>query len=253
MNVTINIGTTADMESQLRLSAPKRGVYVITPDDSPFFATKKMFSNHLNYTRPISYDRWAALDPDDKAACLFVQFFDQIVLAWRKLRTPAAIEEECLEEVLQYIIKNVSVLEEHPDRFNPKYLYKVAWNAIYCRAVDPYNGQTASSSWYNNTCSAYVPTEDGEVCLFDLICQDSDDIATQLAKEAFWRIVQSVVDDMGAEAAFVINNLCGADTSAPKFFGSEEHPEAGRRVSPSTRKKVTEELKSRLQRIMDEL
>lgn len=253
MNVTINIGCTPDLDTQLHLTKPRSHLYEITAEDSPFHATKKMFMNYLGWVHPLSFDEWVHKPEEDKAAWLFVQYFDQIALAWYKLRTPAAIEEDCLEECLQYLIKNVSVLEEHPSRFNPKYIYRVVWNAIYCRSVDPYNGQTAASSWFNNTCSAYVPTEDGEVCLFDLTCSDQDDIPSQIARETFWAVVHGVIADLGEDAAFVVSNLCGSDASVPKFFGSEAQPQKGRRVSPDTRKRVTEELKKRLKHIMDKL
>lgn len=61
----------------------------------------------IGYVRPLSYEEWIQLPDEYKAGAIYVQFFDQICLAYSKVKTNAAIEEECVSEVLAYIMKNV--------------------------------------------------------------------------------------------------------------------------------------------------
>lgn len=172
---------------------------------SPFGATLKMFEDFIGYNEPLSYDEWVAAPEDHKVAILYVQFYDQISLAWYKLRTDAAIEEECVEEVIQYLMKNVSVIESNPSRFKPGYIYKICYNCIYCKSIDPYKGQTAKTSWYNNTSSQYIMTGEGEeLDVFDTI-DGGEDADNVLLSEHFW----STIEDMGEETLSVVSKLLG--------------------------------------------
>lgn len=179
-----------------------RGADVIPVAGTPFYATKSMFRNYINYERPLSYEEWLSVDDDKKAAVLYVQFFEQISLAWYKLKTKAAIEEECVSEVLMYLVKNVPIIKDNPSRFKPSYIYKVAYNCIYCKSMDPYKGQTAKTSWYNNTTSQYVQSGDDIVDLFDTIC-DSESVDMVSAREHFWKIIE----DMGEDTLAVVDQL----------------------------------------------
>lgn len=194
---------------------------------SPFGATLRMFEEFIGYTEPLSYDEWMAAPEDHKVAILYVQFYDQISLAWYKLRTDAAIEEECVEEVIQYLMKNVAFLKSHPDRFKPGYIYRICYNCIYCKSIDPYKGQTAKTSWYNNTSSPYIVTGEGEeLSVFDTIDggEDADEV---LASENFWKIIE----DMGDETLSVVSKLLG-DGYIP-----------GQRVNKKRSAEIVEELK----------
>ena len=70
-----------------------RGVEPI-PSVNPFKATFNMFREYLGYVRPLTYSEWMEVDPEDKAAVLYVQFYDQITLAWYKSRSFYAQEED---------------------------------------------------------------------------------------------------------------------------------------------------------------
>lgn len=172
---------------------------------SPFYATLSMFREYVNYTTPLSYDEWLAAAPQNKAAILYVQFFEQISLAWYKLRTDAAIEEECVEEVIQYLLKNVDLIIEDPKRFRPGYIYKVVYNCIYCKSMDPYKGQTAKSSWYNNTTSQYIRYDGEELDLFDLTADSDSDLGDLITREQFW----AIIEDMGEDTLSVVSKLLG--------------------------------------------
>lgn len=167
-----------------------------------FYATRNMFRNYINYERPLSYDEWMSVDDDKKAAVLYVQFFDQITLAWYKLKTDAAIEEDCVSEVLMYLIKNVPIIQSNPARFNPSYIYKVVYNCIYCKSIDPYKGQTAKTSWFNNTCSQFVQKGDEIVDIFDEI-SNTEDIDVTAARDHFW----AIIEDMGDDVIAIVENI----------------------------------------------
>ena len=167
-----------------------------------FYATRNMFRNYVNYERPLTFEEWLSIDDDKKAAVLYVQFFDQITLAWYKLKTDAAIEEECVSEVLMYLIKNVPVIENNPSRFKPSYIYKVVYNCIYCKSIDPYKGQTAKTSWFNNTCPQFIQKGDDIVDVFDEI-SNTEDIDVTAAREHFW----AIIEDMGDDVISVVENI----------------------------------------------
>ena len=193
-----------------------RGADVIPTSATPFYATRAMFRNYINYEKPLSYEEWLSVDDDDKAAVLYVQFFEQITLAWYKLKTKAAIEEECVSEVLMYLVKNVPIIKENPSRFKPSYIYKVAYNCIYCKSMDPYNGQTAKTSWYNNTTSQYVQSGDDIIDIFDTI-SDDEDIDAVACREHFWNIIE----EMGDDALAVVDQLLNG-TRLPAGVGAKK-------------------------------
>ena len=181
------------------------GADVIPVSATPFYATRSMFRNYINYERPLSWEEWMSVDDDKKAAVLYVQFFEQISLAWYKLKTKAAIEEECVSEVLMYLIKNVPIIKENPSRFKPAYIYKICYNCIYCKSMDPYKGQTAKTSWYNNTCSQYVKSGEDELDLFDTVVSN-EDLDGVLAREHFWDIIESMGEDTVKLVEQIINS-----------------------------------------------
>lgn len=196
--------------------AVSRGADVIPTSQNCFYQTRAMFRNYLNYEKPLSYEEWLSVDDDNKAAVLYVQFFEQITLAWYKLKTKAAIEEECVSEVLMYLVKNVPIIKENPSRFKPAYIYKVAYNCIYCKSMDPYNGQTAKTSWYNNTTSQYVQSGDDIIDIFDTI-SDNEDIDAVSCREHFWNIIE----EMGDDALAVVDQLLNG-TRLPAGVGAKK-------------------------------
>lgn len=182
-----------------------RDTDAIPASSTPFYATRSMFRTYINYKRPLSYKEWLSVDDDKKAAVLYVQFFEQISLAWYKLKTKAAIEEECVSEVLMYLIKNVPIIKEDGSKFSPSYIYKVCYNCIYCKSIDPYKGQTAKSSWYNNTCSQYIKSGEDELDLFDTVASN-EDIDEVLAREHFWDTIESMGEDTVKLVEQIINS-----------------------------------------------
>ena len=105
--------------------------------NSPFYNTYKMYREYVGYKHPISYNRWIRLPEQQKAAYLYVQFYNEITLAWYKVKTQWSIEEEGVECINQYLIKNVEKIKSDKKRFTPQYIYKVAYNCLYCVCIDP--------------------------------------------------------------------------------------------------------------------
>ena len=85
---------------------------------SPFYQTRDMFKEFIGVDTPLAYSTWMELDPDKKAAALFVNFFDQITLAWYKVKSFYAVDEDGVSTCLQYLQKNVPVIENAPNRFS---------------------------------------------------------------------------------------------------------------------------------------
>ena len=136
---------------------------------------KSYVESYISDTKSLDFESWMKLPQDLKAAALFVVFYEQITLAYIKLKTDACSEEECVSEVIRYLLKNVSKIENDPKRYRKSYIYTVAYNCIYCVSIDPYRGVTAENSWFNNTCSCWTQTSEGdELCLFDKVeCNDA--------------------------------------------------------------------------------
>lgn len=160
---------------------------------SCFKETFDLFKTFTHYTEPLSWAEWMELPSDHKTAVLYVQFYDQITLAWYKLKTDATYEEEVVDEVIKYLMKNTPILEEHPERFREKYIYKIMYNAIYCKSIDPWKGQTAKISRYNNETSQYQHNESGDIVdLFQTLIGTDGDIITQLTNKMILDVMSNL-------------------------------------------------------------
>ena len=102
-----------------------------------FYVTRDLFREYVRYTNPLSYSEWCNIPDDNKAAVLYLQFFDQITLAWYKMKSVYSVEADGVGEVLQYLQKNVDKIRNDEKRFTPAYIYKVCSNCLYCLCRDP--------------------------------------------------------------------------------------------------------------------
>lgn len=169
-----------------------------------FSETRNLFTLYTGYVRPLSYDEWNALPSDHKSAVLFVQFFNEITLAWYKLSTkcPWTPDEDGVSCICQYLEKNVKILETHPERFSSAYIYKVAYNCLYCITVDPPKPRERFEKEVNHMVSG---NEDTEYDLYDTAPRHSveEEYEEKIYKEMFWR----VIEDCGLETQKVVNWL----------------------------------------------
>lgn len=164
-----------------------------------FRETRKIYIEYLQYTKPLSYVEWVALPDDHKAAALFVQYFDQIELAWYKAKSFFTTEEDGVYTTMQYLMKNVEKIKNDSKRFSPKYIYKVAYNCLYCICHDP----IVEKIRWETTDSNIVIHEGKELDLFDTTVSIHSSIELNYDRKEFWK----AVDSLGPKGQKVINHL----------------------------------------------
>lgn len=164
-----------------------------------FNETRNLFRDYTNYSHPLSYDEWSAIADEYKAAVLFVQFFDQITLAWYNTKSFFVVEEDGVSCVLQYLSKNVPILKENPKRFTPGYIYKVAYNCLYCISHDI---KRDIDRYHNETSNIVISGED-ELDLFDTVMSNDLEYTDAMSSASFWNVIES----MGPETLKVVNHL----------------------------------------------
>ena len=179
-------------------------VYVIGTIDnsehSPLYATRNLFREYLSLYKPLSYSEWLSLDDENKAAALYVRFFNEIVLAWMKAKSFYGSEEEGVETVLQYLCKNVPIIKNEPKRYNERYIYRVAYNCMYCICHDR---KIDKDRFENETSNLVVNDEDDTVIdLFDKAVMD-DPIEPDMIRDDFW----SIIEDLGEDTCKVAEDL----------------------------------------------
>lgn len=171
-----------------------------------FAETRNLFidATGYDYSKPLSYESWNTKIPEDlKTAVLFVQFYDQITLAWYKTKSFFVVEEDAVSTILQYLMKNVPIIEKDSKRFKPSYIYKVAYNCLYCISHDI---KRDIQRWENEVSNLVTCGED-TVDLFDTVA-DKDPIEEVLRKKEFWSIIENT--DMKTQK--VINHLLNGET-----------------------------------------
>lgn len=174
-----------------------------------FAETRNLFTMYTGYVKPLSYDEWNALPHSHKTAVLFVQFYDEITLAWYKLATKCTWvpDEDGVSTVCQYLEKNVARLEADPKRFTSAYMYQVAYNCLYCITVDPPKPRERAEK---ERCHIAEGPDGTEYDLYDTAaCQSAEDqFEDDTYKEMFWQ----VIEDMGLETKKVVNYLLNNDS-----------------------------------------
>ena len=187
---------------------------------SPFISTKKMFKEHLTgYSFPISFETWLASDEEEKAALLFVNFYDQIILAFSKSNAEYVVSEDAVSTILMVLMKNSTILqtvENAKKRFTPNYFYTVAWGAFYSLVRSIANKARNDHEICNE-----VEDSDNDVSvnLFDLAPSVDDTYEMRQAKEAVWEIIVH----MGPKAEKVANHLINGDTLKAVRKSSSEY------------------------------
>lgn len=175
-----------------------------------FYETRKLYRDYTHYEKPLTFDQWSSLDHGYKAAVLFIQFFDEILLAWNKAKSYDGDELEAVETVNQYLVKNVDKIMEEPKRFKAAYIYRVAYNCLYCvnhdrqidkdrreREVDPYVDK-GDGTYLNIT--DFIPSSKAQ--------DDFDEVEDdRLAKsKEFWDLVESVDKDADVIIKYIIGS-----------------------------------------------
>lgn len=190
-----------------------------------FHQTKVRFREFANYERPLTYEEWMMAPDECKAAILFVQFYDQITLAWMKTRRPYTDINDGVSEVLQYLNKNVEKIKNDGKRFTPNYIYRVAYNCLFCLS-DENPAVNWRSRIHQNETSNIVRYGEDELDLFDTVVDDEDDLDFKFdldgRKEYLRKATQlwDIVEGMGQKAKIVVAKLLGENSYTPKEFSS---------------------------------
>lgn len=143
---------------------------VFINSNSEFYKTLCLYRNYIGYKKPYSYNQWMRLPDNQKAAALYCQFYDQITLAWYKVYTKWSLESEGVSYLVRHLVKNVDKIKNDKKRFKPQYMYKVAWNCLYCVCIDPSKNK---DRYYQETSENFYDGET-ERSWFDCIGEDVD-------------------------------------------------------------------------------
>lgn len=159
-----------------------------------FYATRQIFREYINYTHPYSYEEWLKIPQESKAAALYVQYFNEIILAWFKTKSFYASEQEGVETICQYLLKNVPVIEENPKRFSKKYIYRVAYNCLYCISHDR---KIDRLRWELEMSNILLSGEGEEIDLFDALMGEDDEFYSPHVEAKFrmWSMISDMGDD----------------------------------------------------------
>lgn len=173
------------------------------------YQTRSFYRDYLDIKNPLTFDQWNTLPRYEKSIALYLQFFDQIVMAWDKANTLDFIDcEDGVEIVNQYLEKNVPIIEAHPERFTPNYIYQVAYNCMYCICHD----RKCDKDRLNNETPGIISTDEGEINLLELATdhKSAEDVAENNSFEKeFW----SLIEDSGVEAEKVMRYLLSNNES----------------------------------------
>lgn len=208
-----------------------------------FHDTRSFYINSLGYTKPLSYEEWAQKPESQKAALLFVQFYEPITLAWAKADSREfGDDSEGVSTVYQYLQKQISdvqyfqksnptkkataeyrrlhpedvaaverrIIDEDPRKFNSKYIYRIAYNCLYCICG---HDRKCDKDRMENETSSIVVYDGEELDLFDTISDNSgsaeDVFEEELRQTEFW----SIIEDLGKPAEKVMRYMLSNDVS----------------------------------------
>lgn len=141
-----------------------------------FQETLVIFRNYVGIDSYVDYDQWMKLPEESKAAGLYICFYPEISLAWYKAKQAYPFHhDECdgVSTVMQYLQKNVPIIENDPKRYTCKYIYRVAFNCLDCvtygterRRFEHAMVQSCDFSWNANGDTV-------ELNLFDLFVDEN--------------------------------------------------------------------------------
>ena len=158
---------------------------------SAFYETKLMICSAIQYEHPLTFDEWNLIPEENKAAYLFIQFYDNILQAWHKAnRVDMIHSEDGVSIILQYLMKNVAIIKENPERFEPQYIHQVAYNCFYC-LCEPKRVVFAFENEVSNICTF----EGEELNLYDTVVPP--DVARRAHADGPQHVVRTVTRDRG--------------------------------------------------------
>lgn len=184
-------------------------MYTSATSSAQFYLTRNIFRDSLKIKRPMSYNRWVRIPDDMKAAALYVNFFEQITLAWYKTASVYSSDADGVSTVLQYLQKNVAKILDDSKRYTPAYIYRVAYNCLFCLCRDNNRHRRV----YDNETSNIQNGPDGEFNLFDTVTvednRDSEDRSEMIQTHVYGMLTKDGRDLR--EIQFVASDIVGCD------------------------------------------
>lgn len=167
-----------------------------------FYETRNLFIQYTQFVKPLTFDQWKLVPQDHKAAVLFVQFFDQVCMAWNKYNKLEMVPaEDGVSTVLQYLEKNVAKILDEPARFTPAYIYRVAYNCMSCICW----GEKMDNRLKETPCT--VECDGAEVNLLDYAGYTTQSAEDSFELEELRNKIWSIIEDEGLEAEKVAKYL----------------------------------------------
>ena len=164
---------------------------------------------------PITYDVWMTIPDNYKAAALYVQFYEQITLAWTKARSEFTEDGDGVSTCMQYLIKNVPIIMVDSKKFSPAYIYKIAYNCMGClRRV------IREQERYANTVSQYAYVGDNELDFFESILCEDVFINTNKKKAAVE--IGKIIITMDSDLQKMVDHLLNGTKLSKKVAAHEE-------------------------------
>lgn len=179
-----------------------------------FKDTFNLFSEAIGLTFPINYTTWMSIPNRLKAAALFVNFYDQITLAWTKACSEFTDDEDGVSTVMQYLMKNVPIIMDNPKKFAPAYIYRVAYNCMGClRRVQ------REQDRYAYTVSQFTVVNDDVLDLFDTIIGSDCFTASELEKLRME--MRNIILNMDKDTIKVVEHLLDGKKLTKKAAAKE--------------------------------
>lgn len=172
-------------------------------DYHEFKEAKERYESAIGKKAPITFEEWFTLPDSHKAAALFINFYNQITLAWTKAKADFTEDEDGLSTVMQYLMKNVPIIETNPNKYSETYIYRVAYNCMGClrrSKTDVARYKECVSEWHSKD-SCYGGSD--ESSYFDFI--GMDELADKLHLAA--DILYDLYGELDRDEKAVINNI----------------------------------------------
>lgn len=164
-----------------------------------FYETKIHFFNILGEPSK-TYEEWSVLPKESRAAMLYLTFYNEIMTAWNKTKSFYTPEEDGVSCVLQYLTKNEPLIMQDKNKFSSRYVYRIAFNCLYCICHDIIKDRKR----YELETSNIVSSGEDEINLFDDYCGGVQfDYEREVSKRQLW----AVIEVLGPEGAKVVDHL----------------------------------------------
>lgn len=189
-----------------------------------FEETKNVYEQALTVNFPLSYDGWLAVRDDLKAAALYVQFYNAITLAWQKAKSDFTPEEDGVSILMQYLIKNVPIIENSANKYCANYIYTVAYNCMGClrRIKRDINNHKYTQS--NIVCDG-----DDEYDLFEKIVDENSDPLELSLKRRCSEEIYYIIEKLDSDERSYIDFLLGEKKIGKRIIDKQEELLAGLR------------------------